>query len=341
MSVIEIRAPDMSDPPFGCPPDVVELTAAYYQLKSVWKVGKRFNMRGQTVHARLKKAGVDMSVPVEFTDEQKQRIRDYYNNTPFEAFNLNVLATELGKSKHNIARFARRNVLTDRKRPHNAETRAKQKEARRGWWTNRPHPRGMKGKKHTLEAVTTISARSKRYWATCKAFGIGYMSPENRARMSKQSSERMAKRPASSIYTRAKGGRRADLDGIYFRSSWEANYARYLNLLKKFGVIEHWAFEPETFWFEGVRRGVVSYKPDFKVQYKGDPILEYVEIKGWIVPKDRTKWRRMKKYHPHIKLIVIGAKQYYAIQKKWASSIPNWESARSAASGRLILRAVA
>ena len=126
-------------------------------------------------------------------------------------------------------------------------------------------------------------------------------------------------------YSRAKRGRRGDLGGLFVRSSWEANYARYLNLLKKMGVVESWDYEPETFWFEGVKRGTTSYKPDFCIKYKNDERLEYVEIKGWTTSKDRTKWRRMKKYHPHIKLVVIEPKQYYAIQDKWANAIPEWE----------------
>ena len=36
-------------------------------------------------------------------------------------------------------------------------------------------------------------------------------------------------RDASSYYTRGKGGKRKDLDNVYFRNSWEANYARFLN----------------------------------------------------------------------------------------------------------------
>ena len=126
----------------------------------------------------------------------------------------------------------------------------------------------------------------------------------------------------------ARGGRREDLGVTYFRSSWEANYARYLNFLIRLGAVEKWDFEPTTFWFDGVRRGTNSYKPDFRVFYKNDPIPEYIELKGWVVAKDKTKWRRMAKYHPDIKLVIIKAKEYYAIQKKWASSIQNWESDR-------------
>jgi hypothetical protein len=140
----------------------------------------------------------------------------------------------------------------------------------------------------------------------------------------------MSLRPASSVYSRAKGGVRSDVGEQYFRSSWEANYARYLNLLIKLGAVERWEYEPETFWFKGVLRGTNSYRPDFRVKYKNDPTWEYIEIKGWVRPKDKTKWKRMKKYHPHIKLVVVGAKEYYSIQKKSSSSIPKWESQKDA-----------
>ena len=124
--------------------------------------------------------------------------------------------------------------------------------------------------------------------------------------------------------SRSKIGVRKDL-GIFVRSSWEANFCRYLNLLMKMGVVEEWSYEPETFWFKGVKRGTNSYKPDFRVKWKGDPRPEYIEIKGHETAKDRTKWRRMKKYHPNIRLQVIGKKEYAWIRQKWAGAIPAWE----------------
>lgn len=129
-------------------------------------------------------------------------------------------------------------------------------------------------------------------------------------------------------FSRCRAGRRDDLGPIHFRSSWEANYARYLNLLIKLGAVTSWEYEPETFWFEGIRRGTVSYLPDFRVIYKGDPTPEYVEIKGWVTPKDRTKWKRMAKYHPQVKLVVVKEKEYTAIARKWASAIPTWEGSK-------------
>lgn len=120
-------------------------------------------------------------------------------------------------------------------------------------------------------------------------------------------------------------GRRADLSDKFFRSKWEANYARYLNLLMKMGVVVSWEFEPETFWFHEIKRGIRSYLVDFKVQYKGEARPVYVEVKGWMDPKSKTKIARFKKYYPQHRLEVVGEKEYGALKRKWSSAIPGWE----------------
>lgn len=115
--------------------------------------------------------------------------------------------------------------------------------------------------------------------------------------------------------TKVKSGWR-EINGhrIYFRSGWEYNYALYLEFLRAQGEISKWEFEPDTFWFENIKRGVRSYLPDFKVTDKSGVV--YHEVKGYMDPKSKTKIKRMAKYHPHIKLIVIGKKEYTEIKKK-------------------------
>ena len=115
------------------------------------------------------------------------------------------------------------------------------------------------------------------------------------------------------------GGRR-----IFFRSKAEANYARYLEWLRERGEIQSWDHEPETFWFEPIRRGIRSYLPDFKVIEKGG-LVRYHEVKGWMDPKSKTKIKRMRIYHPHIQLLVIDQKQYAAIARVMDRMIPDWE----------------
>ena len=303
-----------------------EVISVYEKHKSIWRAGDELGVSGQTLAVRLRKLGHRMSWRP-MTEPEVRRIKQYYRETPPDLFNLSELARELDRTRQFICRYAGKLGLTNKRRPPNAEVLAAHRVKHQGKWKNRPHPRGMAGKKHSAEVIQIVSEASKRSWATQKTFRIGNMSEENLARASRRQSERMAQRPAHKNYTRAAGGKREDLGDIYFRSSWEANYARYLNLLMKIGVVEEWEFEPTTFWFDGVRRGVVSYRPDFRVKYKGDVTPEYVEVKGWETAKDRTKWRRMKKYHPEIKLVIVGAKEYYAIRNKWSGSISTWETA--------------
>ena len=112
-------------------------------------------------------------------------------------------------------------------------------------------------------------------------------------------------------------GPRQDLGGQYFRSMWEANYARYLN----FNGIK-WEYEKKTFWFEQIRRGVRSYTPDFH-------LLEtnvYHEVKGWMDKRSVTKLKRMKLYHPKETVHVIDREFFTQANKQGLCTlIPHWE----------------
>lgn len=304
-----------------------QIAEAYSRLGSVWKVGDELGMSGQVVSDRMRKAGIPTKKRW-LTDEDREIIRNYYETVPAEHFYLDQLATDLGRTRAVISREANRMGLSNPRRRQSEKHREANRTSRIKVWQEKPHPRGMAGKKHTPETLAKVSEASKRSWATWKTFGIGMMSPERLQEASNIMSERARKMAAERTHSRAKGGRRDDLGDTFFRSRWEANYARYLNLLMKLGAVESWEYEPKTFWFEKILRGVRSYKPDFRVFYKGDPVPEYVEIKGWVTAKDRTKWKRMKKYHPGIKLIVVGEKEYNALARKWKSAIPNWESGR-------------
>lgn len=100
----------------------------------------------------------------------------------------------------------------------------------------------------------------------------------------------------------------------YMRSTWEMNYAHYLDWLKKKKEIKKWEYEPDTFWFNNIRRGTCSYLPDFKI-YQNDGTVVYHEVKGYMDSKSATKIKRMAKYYPNIKLIVIQKEEYKSIMK--------------------------
>ena len=100
-------------------------------------------------------------------------------------------------------------------------------------------------------------------------------------------------------FKHTKTGPRVDLDFVC-RSGWEANVARVLKLHDiKFD------FEPEVFYFP-VKRGTKAYTPDFYLK-KTD---EWIEVKGFLDDKSRTKIKRFKTYYPEKfeKLIIITSK---------------------------------
>ena len=126
-------------------------------------------------------------------------------------------------------------------------------------------------------------------------------------------------------YNRVRGGKREDLDNRYFRSAWEANFARYLNFLVGNGDIMKWEYEPDTLEFTAIKRGTRFYTPDFKVWDTADAEPYYYEIKGWMDAKSKTRLKRMAKYYPDVKVIVIGKKEYTSLKKNLSGVIPNWE----------------
>lgn|SRR3990167_8858116 len=109
---------------------------------------------------------------------------------------------------------------------------------------------------------------------------------------------------------------------MFFRSKWEVNYAFYLDWLKENKKIISWEYEPDVFVFDKIKFGTRSYKPDFKV-YNLDKSIEYHEVKGWIDNRSKTKLKRMRIYHPQIKILLVDGEQYKSI-KKYSTLIKGW-----------------
>lgn len=111
---------------------------------------------------------------------------------------------------------------------------------------------------------------------------------------------------------------------IYFRSGWEVNIARYFEFQVRKGLIANWEFEPRTFWFETIKRGVRSYLPDFLIT-RNDGTHYWVEVKGYMDSRSKTKIKRMAKYYPEEELQVIDQKRYNAIKSTASLVVPGWE----------------
>lgn len=124
---------------------------------------------------------------------------------------------------------------------------------------------------------------------------------------------------------RSKVGKRADLDNQFFRSAWEANWARYLNHLVEEGSIVRWEYEPHRFEFP-VKRGNKAYLPDFRV-WLTDTEYEWHEVKGYMDNDSKIKLRRFALHHPDesAKLKIIDRPVYQETAKEYADSLEGWE----------------
>lgn len=250
---------------------------------------------------------------------------------------LDGLSVRWGKPKSNIARKARalgltsqsRRKVTDRKvrvplYATQAERNAAVGRATKERLARDGHPRGMLGKKHTAEVRRQISEKSKQFWEG--------LTEQQRADLNlKMLKAKVAKDIPIANHTK-RGSWKAGWREIggkrnYYRSRWEANYARFLECLKVSGEIVDWQHEPETFWFDGILRGVRSYKPDFRVIGGTSPDASTLhEVKGWMDARSHTTLKRMAKYHPDETIILIRERQYNAIARNYAAFIEGWEA---------------
>lgn len=297
------------------------LMEAYTRSGNIWVVAQEVGLCGQSVHERLGRLGIIKAMRY-FTENEKQILFTEYEKYA-SAGKLAELAEKMSRTKHFICRQAKELGLTDSKRPK-PDLPACVKEARskkaKEWILQHGHPRGFLGGKHGPEVRAVLSKKSKAHWDSMTATEVSeFTLKQMKARASKSGLARQ--RPE----TTWKSGWRT-IGGIkkYFRSRWEANYARYLDWLKNRGEILSWEHEPETFWFEKIRRGCRSYLPDFRVTEKNKTV--YHEVKGWMDARSVTKIRRMKLYYPEIQLIVIGAKEYRKIELTMKPIIGDWES---------------
>lgn len=134
------------------------------------------------------------------------------------------------------------------------------------------------------------------------------ISQETRRKMSILASERNANR----VYTKGIGGTRNDI-GHYVRSTWEANFARYLIYTN-----QKYKFEPNIFVLKNENKEI-RYTPDFKVEDK------YFEIKGWWNEKSLKIKKLMQDQYPDIKIEYIDEIVYKQLEKQFGDKINGWE----------------
>lgn len=254
----------------------------------------------------------------EFTEEQIQELKSIYSDLLCGDNKLNDFCIKHGKAKSNVCRKARKLGLTNGNRKLHSTVKEYRSNNLFENIIKNGHPKGMLNKKHTESTKKLMSECSKRMW---KDENSKVNTDEHIQFLSDKMMMLQAKGISKNQYSRSKQGD-YNINGevIFFRSLWEANYALYLDFLIKNNHISKWEFEVDTFWFEKIKRGVRSYKPDFKVyDMKGN--IVYHEVKGWMDAKSKTKLKRMKLYHPGVEIKLIEKKQYNEIKTKLSGII--------------------
>jgi hypothetical protein len=112
----------------------------------------------------------------------------------------------------------------------------------------------------------------------------------------------------------------------YFPCRMEANYFRYLKWQKDQEIIIDFEYQPEEFDFTSkYKHGTTRYKPDFKVE---DAFGWYwVETKGYIDAKTKTKMKRVKELFPDCRVDLVTYTEYKKLGKEIGALIPGWEFA--------------
>lgn len=246
----------------------------------------------------------------------------------YDKYSMNDLAEMLGRNESNIFRKMKELGLKKTHRVHNTinpkkqhiytnEERKRLSENAKKMIKEKGHPRGFKGHYHTLEEKAKISVSSKNWWKQVDLSTLEKRNLKQReTRIKNGTLNPMINQ--SNPYSRTKSGKRKDLNNVFFRSAWEANIARYYNFI---GV--KWEFEPKTFIFHNITRGSVSYTPDFYLPEED----KWVEVKGWMDGKSKTKLKRFKQQYPdeYNKLQLITEKEYNEIKRKVSNYIKSWE----------------
>lgn len=286
------------------------------------RISKKLNRTKGSIRNKAYELGITHREKY-YTKDEIQYLKDNYDKV-----SMNDMATFLKRNESNIFRKMKQLGLHKTKRQKNTinpkknhkfteQEKLNLSKIKKEYYLTHMHPKGFKGHKHSQETKTKMSISTKESWKDMTNEKVNQRTIKQRnTKIRNGTLNPMINQEKP--YSRAKGGKRKDLNNIYFRSSWEANIARYYNFI---GV--KWEFEPKTFIFNNVKRGSISYTPDFYLP-KED---KWVEVKGWMDGKSKTKLKRFKEQYPeeYNKLELITQKEYNEIKKKMSSFIKGWE----------------
>lgn len=286
-----------------------QILDAYNKVHNVWKVGELLGMCGQSVHERLKRLGVNLNNRP-FTENDFLILKEFYTTHELKrgSGELQEIADKLGRTKQFISRKAKQLGLTKKNRSLTEENIRIHAHKVKEYIKIKGHPKGFLGKHHHF-------TKNQKAQIIQKILKTKY---ENEI---KNHSTREKSREKASW---KQGYRVIDGKNKFFRSSWEFNYALYLQYLKDNEQIKEWYYEPEIFYFKESKNNCYAYKPDFKI-INNDNSFYFVEIKGWMDSASKKKIENMKFFYPEIKLVVIDSEEYNKFKKEWHLKLKGWE----------------
>jgi hypothetical protein len=317
MSAVGMSAPPAPKGPWSAAED--EALRAMYATSESATIAAALGRSVSAVRNRCLDLGLNTK-KAPWGDNEVAALREAYARADGCHLDLTALAARLGRPKTSVCRKARELGLTDQRRPMRPERVPALAERMRRHIAEKGHPRGALGLRHTAETKAVMGAKARTMWAN-PASAVN--SDASRQRQSDAALARGFGR-SQNAFSRSKKGTRPDL-GVFFRSRWEANYARFLNLLKSQGKIVGWRYEARTFVFEAIKRGTRSYTPDFEVTFPGGRV-EWHEVKGWLHQRGRTAIERFRRYYPGETLVLIEKGWFKsAARSGLAGSLPHWE----------------
>lgn len=301
-----------------------QILDAYNEVHNVWKAGELLGMCGQSVHERLKRLGVNLNNRP-FTENDFLILKEFYTTHELKrgSGELQEIADKLGRTKQFISRKAKQLGLTKQNRPLTEERIRTQAQKVKDYIRIKGHPKGMLGKHHAIETKEIISKCSKEYFKN--------LTENQKAKIilkrlqARYENKIKNNRELGRVNASWKQGHRfIGGEDRFFRSSWEFNYALYLQYLKDNKQIQEWYYESEVFYFKESKNNCYAYNPDFKI-INNDNSFYFVEIKGWMDSVSKKKIENMGIFYPEIKLIVIDDKEYFKFKKEWQDKLKGWE----------------
>lgn len=293
---------------------------SYLNNGSCKKAGLHLGISAQSVYDKLKKGGFTFRSQRKFSNEDRKILAAWYSRPDFDEVGLFPISLQLDRTIPFLSRQAGQLGLTCKRRKVSSATKEKLSSAAKHRLAIGEHPRGFKGRIHSQQSKKKMGQKSSEWWSGLDA-DARFRRAQIMMKVKLKNKTFIPNRPHGNWKA---GWREITGKKIYFRSRWEANYARYLEWLRGNNEILSWEFEPDTLWFNGIKKGRTNYTPDFKV-YVNSSFFEYHEVKGWMDARSITQLNRMRKFYPHILLRVIDAKEMRSIEKRIKGLIHDWE----------------